>query len=163
MRHTTLALVLLLALTPPAVMAGHGGEPITVQRCYDTGQPGQRVTTQPDPVGVSCGGTLDVGGVVDVEVPEAAKGGTVQITVVDDTWGVPAAGGVVCSDVDGDGACGPEEPSKRFCGGASIVGGELVRVSFHDPVEQVLRCDNPRFATSGGVTSPAGGLFLTFG
>lgn len=168
MRRTAGVLLLATVLSiAPLAAAGHGGDPITVHKCYESGPPPGLVVSHPDPTGQTCDGTIDVGGVIAASPPVGHAVTGVQISVVDDVWASGAVGAFVCQDTNGDGICGGEgEPAESFCGDSGVLSATIEPVVFlHGPVQQAQDCDAqqaPTGATTGGVLGPSGGIFFTF-
>lgn len=164
MRAKIVAAVLLFSMAAAGVSAGHTGGAIRVERCYEVGQPTEGGISQSEPVGATCDGSVDAAVPISVPVPDKAVGDTVQVGVHDDHWGRDGrVGGVLCSDIDGDGACEAGEPRKRFCGTSSAVPAiDSVLVILNDPFEQMVHCGNDHFPISGGVLDSRAGISLVF-
>lgn len=163
-KQTVYILTALLTVAP-VVAAGHGGSN-TVHRCYELGTSPVAVNAA-DPVGVTCDDSIDVGGVIVEDAPPGTS--SVQVTVVDDVFGANSVAATLCIDEDQDNICGgPGEASVDFCGSSPIVGFShpaTVVVFLGGPADQALQCDPgdaPTGATTGGLLSPSGGVFITY-
>lgn len=102
------------------------------------------------------------------------------VAVVDDIF-ASNVGAFLCTDVDNDYVCGDEEKgefAQDFCGGSSGAlpasgdtdgdghkdFGVAAAVFVNGPINQATICDptvNPVGGTTGGITNPNGGIFIT--
>lgn len=141
--------------------------------------------SQPDPVGVTGDGWIDVAGVTfDCPADHHAIGPisqardgcgewtAAQASIVDDVWGAGTVVGAFCIDLDHSDVCGEEEkdePKEIFCGTSS----KYEFAPFHEgyfyiavwgTYGQALSCDPtaaPTGGTTGGILNPHGGIYLT--
>lgn len=185
MRNLLLAIGVGLLLTAAPALAGHGGDPISVQRTYEVGpievgavtcigNP-QGLTGSCDPTGQTQDGSIDVGGAIFTadDLPDGVD--AFQATIVDDIWGPDVVSGDMCTDEDGNDVCGETdkgEVEEEFCGSSSVVSippvpnFDSATVFVEGPQEQTTNgCSTtaaPTGATTGGVLNPNGGIFITF-